>query len=213
MPDPNKIEGGRWDRVLRALYNLKGQGATSARISDDISPTFNFPWRLEEEFLFGERLMWGRSTTSAVAAQFGTHSLTNTSDTVLIELESITMETIPVDTFFQVQGGVIPAFATRAATPRDTRWGDGNVDIGAGTADLRNGNAAAAHAASNPVLLFPPVTRATVTMDKTIPINIVLTPGQHAVLFSLTANSVMEAVWRWREHRTEPGELAGFSPT
>lgn len=213
MPDPNKIEGGRWDRALRGLFNLKGAGSTSARISDDISPTFNFPWRLEDDFMVDERLMWGATRIGALAANFPRCNLTNVSTDQLVILEQVFIEDAGFNTFLQVEGGVIPAFTEQAKLPRDTRWGDGDVDLGIGVVNLMAGRAVAAHTQTNPILSFPPFQSNSITGDRYYPLNIVLAPGQHAVIFSVTSNEALEITWWWREHKTEPGELAGFQAT
>jgi len=207
MPDPNKIEGGRWDRVLRALFNLKGSGPTAARISDDISPTFPFPWRLEDEFLMDERLMWGRAVTGTVAGQFPRINLTNASENMLVIVEKVVIERVGSDAFIQVQSGVIPALTERAKLVRDTRYADGDFDTGIGVVNFQGGTTAAVHTITNLVMSLPPFVRTTVTGNRVVELGVVLVPGQHFIILGTAAATDLEMTLFWREHKAEPGEL------
>jgi len=207
MPDPNKIEGGRWDRVLRNLFNLKGYGSTAARIADDISPTFNFPWRLEDEFLLDERLCWGRASAVAPAANFPMISLTNASDNQLVIVEKLWIIAAANNTFIQVQGGVIPNLPEQAKLPRDTRYGNGDVDLGVGVVNYQAGFTAVVHASTNVIQTVPYFADTTLTGFREVPCGVVLVPGQHFIVFSDLANSFIQLNTFWREHKAEPGEL------
>lgn len=207
MPDPNKIEGGRWDRLLRAVFNLKGSGPTAARISDDISPTFNFPFRQEDEFLVDERRCWGLATAIPPAGGFARISLTNSSDNQLVIVEKLWVIAAANNTFVQVQGGVIPALTETAKLPRDTRYGDGDVDLGIGVVNYMVGGTAVVHGSTNAIQQVPHFTDVTLTGNRTVPMGVVLVPGQHFIVFCDLADAFLQMNVFWREHKAEPGEL------
>lgn len=207
MPDPNKIEGGRWDRVLRSLFNLKGQGSTSARISDDISPTFNFPWRIEDDFLLSEKRMLGRVTTLAAGALLPYHAITNISPNHLVIVEGVWTEEVPLNTFSRLVGVPIPFTASFEKLPRDTRWGAGDVDQGGGVVTLQGGNVGAQVGAIFNRLIAPTFVGGADSALRWNELNFVLTENNHVVIQSFTANVNMAMTWLWREHVVEPGEL------
>jgi len=204
MPDPNKIEGGRWDRVLRSIFNLKGAGSTAARVAEDISATFNFPYRPEHDYLIGDRLMVGQGNSGPTAGQNSQIILTNDSDNKLIIVERFTLRTD--------LGGIVSMGATSAPVgfladiavfTRDGRWGPLEQDQGAGTSRLQE----------TPFIGFPTPTfeeydLGTQTGPLSVDATIVLKPNDHFFLFRATVNVNLRATIWWREHLMEPSEVA-----
>ena len=202
MPDPNKIEGGRWDRVLRSKFNLKGAGSTSARISDDISPTFSFPYRIEDDFLIGDRLLVGRMSSGAVAAQNPRCILTNGSDNKLLILERIQFAFgAGGSPYFGTSSAVQPFIADVPVFLRDGRWGPLQGDVGSGASRLQEATLVGAPT---------PIIQTFFTSDsfQVYEPQVVLEPNDHAFLTNATVNTLINATFYWREHLMEPSEVA-----
>jgi len=204
MPDPNKIEGGRWDRVLRSIFNLKGAGSTAARIAEDISATFNFPYRPEHDFLIGEKLMWGRGVSSAGAAQNPRIILTNSSDNKLTIIEGFTLDIagggVP---YCGMTSGIIPFIADVPVFVRDGRYGDLQTDQGSGAARLQDGPLIGA-----PTPVLQSFTNTAVGYSGRFDFTAILSPGDSFFLTNATLNSLIVATIYWREHLMEPTEVA-----
>lgn len=202
MPDPNKIEGGRWDSLLRKIFNLKGAGATSARISDDISPTFNFPFREEDEFLLNEKLFWAPARSSASANFNPRCIITNTSENTLLIINRVT---------FAVSGGGIPYFGAStgpvpflAAVPvysRDSRITGLDTDVGFGNARVQEQEIIPA---PTPIMLRLLSTPEFQSLD----LGLILGPADSLFFTNATVNTLTQCTFFWREHLMEPGEFA-----
>jgi len=202
MPDPNKIEGGRWDRVLRGRFNLKGAGPTAARISDDISPTFNFPYQSEDAFLVGDKLMMARGVSGPNAGQNARIILTNSSDNILVILEKIVMEHgTGGQPYFGVTSVVVPFVAAQAIYFRDGRFGAMGVDVGIG--NVRFQDLALVGAPVPVVQDFS----ANDIVPQYFP-DVILAPGDSAFVTNATTNTTTLATFYWREHLMEPSEVA-----
>lgn len=202
MPDPNKIEGGRWDRVLRGIFNLKGAGPTSARISDDISPTFNFPYRPEHDFLIGDQLLVGRMSSGPMANNNPRCILTNTSTNKLLIVDKAYISTDVNGThFFGWTSAIIPFVAAIPVLGRDGRWLPLQQDRGGGASRLQEA----------PVGVLPTprlVDVITNTNFQLFEVNLVLAPGDSFFSTGTVQNSSQQAVFFWREHTMEPSEVA-----
>jgi len=202
MPDPNKIEGGRWDRVLRSKFNLKGSGSTSARIAEDISPTFSFPYRLEDDYLIGDRLMFARGVSVALAGENPRVLLKNGSDNKLIILEKIIISPVAGGRlYFGMSSGAVPFIADIPVFVRDGRWGTLGVDVGIGTSRFQE---AAVVGAPTPELQSFAQTSGELEYFP----NVVLTPNDNAFLSNATVGTIVVSTWYWREHLMEPSEVA-----
>jgi len=202
MPDPNKIEGGRWDRVLRSIFSLKGAGPTAARLSDDISPTFNFPWKLEDEYLIGDRLMWARGVSVGAAGTNPRIILTNGSDNHLIIVERIMFDATGGGfAYIGAQSVPTPFIADKATFVRDGRWNPLEIDTGSGVGRFQDGDLIGA---PTPILQSFTTAQAARPFD----INLVLQPNDHFFLTNATINTTLIATFYWREHLLEPSESA-----
>lgn len=203
MPDPNKIEGGRWDRLLRSVFNLKGAGSTSARIAEDISPTFNFPYRTEHEYLVGDRILWGRCQSVGTAGLRARVLLTNNSQNKEIITDffslSVTTGAFP---YIGASSAPQPFVAAVPIFPRDGRWGPLETDIGLGTSQLQEAPVAVAPL---PVIMTLPVSVGVVSFHS---VNVVLQPGDHIFIADVLVNHTFTVTWFWREHTMEPSEIA-----
>lgn len=202
MPDPNKIEGGRWDRVLRSKFNLKGYGSTAARISDDISPTFNFPFELEDQFLLEEKLLVAEGSSGPTAAQNPRVIVTNVSDNSLLILEKIIFTgTVGGNPYFGFTSAIVPFIAAIPVFTRDGRWGPLQTNVGAGNARFQSGTLVGAPT--------PRIVRfSNASIDNVFFPNLVLAPGDSAFMTNATVATFLIATFFWREHTMEPSEGA-----
>lgn len=203
MPDPNKIEGGRWDRLYRSVFNLKGAGSTSSRIAEDISPTFNLPFNHEHQYLLGEKLLWTRFVSVGTVALKARCILSNVSENKLLITEfltfSITTGGIP---YLGAASDTQPFVAVIPIFPRDGRWGDLEVDQGLGTSQAQE---AAVAVAPLPIIQ---TLEAAPGIVHTVGITLVLRPGDHFFLADAVFNHTLAATLFWREHIMEPTENA-----
>jgi len=203
MPDPNKIEGGRWDTAIRKLFNLKGAGSTSARISDDISPTFNFPFRAEDDFLLNEKLFWAPARSGLTVGQNPRCILTNVSNNALLIIEKVVFQVagggIP---YFGILSGTVPFIAAIPIFARDGRINALGADVGSGNARMQEGTLVGAP--------IPIVVRflTTDSLQQIDNFNLVLEPGDSFFFTNGTTNTLTQWTLWWREHLMEPGEFA-----
>lgn len=202
MPDPNKIEGGRWDRVLRSLFNLKGAGSTAARISDDISPTFNFPFRAEDDFLLGEKHRWAVCKSNAAGLDNPRCILTNVSVDTLLIVDKILFNFSGTGApYIGTTSAVVPFVAAVPIYPRDGRQGALQTDIGVGTARVQEAPLVGAPTPANMWFL----TGADLQVMTDI---VVLAPGDSIFYTNGTVATFCQCTFFWREHVMEPGERA-----
>lgn len=202
MPDPNKIEGGKWDRVLRGIFNLKGAGATSARISDDISPTFNFPYRSEHDFLIGDKLLFAEGSSGPVALENPRIILTNAGENTLLILDKIIFSgAAGGNPFFGVSSAAQPFVAATLIQVRDGQWGPMQTDVGSGSSRFQDATLVGAPT--------PRGVRFGVDIkDHVFFPNVILAPNDHAFMSNATVASFLIATFFWREHKMEPTQVA-----
>lgn len=204
MPDPNKIEGGRWDRVLRSVFNLKGAGSTSSRIAEDISPTFNFPYRPEHDFLIGDRLLWGRMVSPADAGRNPRCMLTNTSDNKLLILERISLAVGAGGApYAGVTSAQQPFLASVPVFDREGRWGDLDTDIGLGSSRLTEDTFVGA-----PTPVIQGFSTISSGLLFTLDLTVVLKPLDHFFVTNATVQTAITCTFYWRERLMEPSEVA-----
>lgn len=203
MPtDANKISGGRWDRVLRSKFGLKGIGPTSARISDDISPTYNFPFYPEDNFLIGDKLMWARGVSVGDVAKNPRLILTNISTNKLLIMERLMAD--HAGSGFMYMGATSAIVPFVVATPtysRDGRWGALETDQGGGAARFQD---ATLVGAPLPIIQSFSVPQEELDFKLTV----VLAPGDSFFLTNGTVNTTVIGTFWWREHVMEETERA-----
>lgn len=202
MPDPNKIEGGRWDRFLRSKFNLKGYGSTAARIADDISPVISFPFRLEDDYLIEERISVAPGSSGPTVAENPRIILTNDGGDSLLIIERIVYDTSGGGSpYWGFSSAIQPFIADFSVFAREGRWGPMQTNVGAGTARLQLNSLVGAPT--------PLIQKLGVNVtDRDSVVGVVLGPNDHFFITNATTNSFIRATIYWREHFMEPAERA-----
>lgn len=196
----SEIQGGRWDRVLRSLFPVKGQAVAPA-VGNEIVPVMELQkFDPELHWLRGEALLMGTGLQGGVAGQFCQVNLRNDSDDRMVVLEQIVIAPGDGADLFHLSLGNTAVGVAQTVYGRDPRAGL-IILAGAVAGVVRASNLGAALTPamrySSPALLENVITH----------VPIVLPPTYACFISMATANRGLICSFAWRERPFEPGEL------
>ena len=200
----------RYDRVVRRLMNLVGEGAIVTGVLEDVFPVFDVEHLQPDAWRWaGWRLAGGASTRTAPAGETVRMFLDNPPGS----------NTVGILTNLWIHGGgqnqslrlsVADLLADRAAIGL-SRWRDTRLGIAPA---IGGGNIPILHTFDE-ASAAPPVgieiLRPFVTSNSTLQLDaqdglFVVGPGTSILVRTTTANSNLQVSWLWRERLLEPAE-------